>query len=62
MKNSGPEPIHATDPLLILGHASICILLNVTPWASIVPWINAKGGPKGAYMVNIKNLGENNET
>jgi len=49
MKNSGPEPTHATAPLLMVGQASGGILLKVTPPASSVPWISANGGPKEAW-------------
>jgi hypothetical protein len=37
MKNSGPEPIHATEPLLMIGQASVGIFLNVVPRGSSVP-------------------------
>lgn len=49
MKNSGPDPTHATDPLLIDRHASIGTFLNGTPSASSVPWIRAYGGPNEAW-------------
>lgn len=49
MKNSGPEPNHATDPLVIRGQSSLAILSNIIPCASSVPWIRAKGGPNDAY-------------
>lgn len=52
MKNSGPEPTQATDPLLMEGQDSFGISLNVDPSALSVPWISAKGGPKEAYMNN----------
>lgn len=53
MKNSGPEPTHATDPLLMVGQYSFGISLNVEPIDSNVPWISAKGGPNEAY-INIQ--------
>lgn len=59
MKNSGPEPIQATEPLLIIGHTSVGILLNVIPWGSSFPWINAKGGPKGAWESHKTRLSYN---
>ena len=37
IKNSGPEPIQATDPLLMVGQASVRIFLNGVPWASRIP-------------------------
>lgn len=55
MKNSGPEPTQATEPLLMYGHSSVGIFLNDVPWASSVPWIIAKGGPKGAWKKTQKN-------
>lgn len=45
IKNSGPEPTQATDPLLIVGQSSFGFFLNMVPCASRVPWIRAKGGP-----------------
>lgn len=56
IKNSGPEPTHATEPLLIKGHTSLGISLKVVPWASSVPWINPNGGPKGAWEIYKRNL------
>ena len=56
MKNSGPEPIHATEPLLIIGHSSVGIFLNIIPWGSSVPWISPKGGPKGAWEIHKTRL------
>lgn len=64
IKNSGPEPTQATEPLLIVGQTSFGIFLNVVPWASNVPWIKAKGGPYGAWnfdkrsfwLRNVKNV------
>lgn len=53
MKNSGPEPTHATDPLLMVGQYSFGISLNIDPGDSNVPWISAKGGPYGVY-INIQ--------
>jgi len=41
MKNSGPEAIQATEPLLRIGQSSIGSLLKAVPCASSVPWINA---------------------
>lgn len=52
IKNSGPEPSHVIDPLLMPGHNSFGISLNIVPWASNVPWIRAKGGPNKAYINN----------
>lgn len=49
IKNSGPEPTQAIDPLLMAGQSSHGFFLNMTPCASRVPWIRAKGGPYGAY-------------
>lgn len=49
MKKAGPEPIQATEPLLIVGQTSMGISLNVVPCASTVPCINPKGGPKAAW-------------
>ena len=54
IKNSGPEPTHATDPLLIVGQASVGISLKIVPRASSVPWISAKGGPNGAYIDHVR--------
>lgn len=48
IKNSGPEPIHAIDPLRMIGQTSVGISLKMVPWASSVPCISAKGGPNGA--------------
>lgn len=56
MKNSGPEPIHATEPLLKVGQTSVGNFLNVAPWASNVPWTSAKGGPKGAWEIHRRML------
>lgn len=56
IKNSGPEPIHATEPLLMVGQTSVGIFLNITPWASSVPWTSAKGGPKGAWQIHRRTL------
>lgn len=51
IKNSGPEPIKATEPLLKMGQSSMGSLLNGVPCASNVPWINANGGPKPACKI-----------
>lgn len=51
MKNSGPEPIHATEPLLMVGQSSVGIFLNLVPTVSRVPWINANGGPNIALEI-----------
>lgn len=60
MKNSGPEPTHATDPLVIRGQSSLGILLNIIPCASSVPWISAKGGPNEAYTdIQLKKVNNN---
>lgn len=48
IKNSGPVPTHAIDPLLMAGQNSFGISLKMVPWASSVPCISAKGGPNGA--------------
>lgn len=45
MKNSGPEPTHAIDPLLMVGQNSVGTSLKMVPWASSVPCISPKGGP-----------------
>lgn len=45
MKNSGPEPTHATDPLLMVEQTSNGISLNVILCVSSDPWIKANGGP-----------------
>lgn len=52
IKNSGPEPTHAIEPLFMVGHASVGISLNIVPWASSVPWTSANGGPNEAYKVH----------
>lgn len=54
MKNSGPEPTHATDPLLMVEQTSNGISLNAILCVSSDPWIKANGGPypRGAYQVN----------
>ena len=51
IKNSGPGPIKATEPLLRIGQSSTGSLLNGVPCASNVPWINANGGPKPACKI-----------
>lgn len=51
IKNSGPEPIQATEPLLIVGQTSVGIFLNGLPMASNVPWTSANGGPYEAYDI-----------
>lgn len=52
IKNSGPEPTQATEPLLMVAHSSLGILLNMIPWALRVPWITPNGGPYGAYKAH----------
>jgi len=56
IKNSGPGPIKATEPLRKIGQSSTGSLLNGVPCASNVPWINANGGPKPACKIGTRLL------